>query len=72
MALDKTILQNQIKQAFKDQQSKMTNPDAALDDIAAKLATAFDSYVRSITVNSVPVLTSPSGPVTGSITNTVS
>ena len=72
MSLNKATLHAQIKQAFLDQKNKTDNPDAAIEDIAAKLSTAIDNYVRGINVASVPVLTSPSGPVTGTITNTVS
>jgi poly-gamma-glutamate capsule biosynthesis protein CapA/YwtB (metallophosphatase superfamily) len=72
MPLNKATLKTQIKAAFVAQQNKTDNPDGALDDLATKISDAIDAYVKQMTVTSVPVLTSPSGPVTGTITNTVS
>lgn len=46
MPLDKATLKVKIKQAFKDQATKETNPDAALDDLATKLAGAIDEYIK--------------------------
>jgi hypothetical protein len=43
-----------------------------VDKLAGNLATIIDSYFKSATITSIPVLVSPSGPVTGTITNTIS
>jgi len=73
MALVKTTLTNAIFNAFKSQQSKQQNPDDALKDLADKLATAFDDYIKSGTVNTTVTGSSVSGgPVTGSGTGTIS
>lgn len=71
MALNKVQLKADIKAAFDAQKTKTSDPDAAINDIADKIATAIDNYVKTITITSIPVLTSPAGPVTGTITNTV-
>jgi hypothetical protein len=72
MALNKDTLKGQIKAAFQAQAGKTDNPDAALDDLSDKIAIAIDAYIKSATINNIPVLTSPSGPVTGTITSTIS
>ena len=69
MALNKTLLKTQIKQALEDQRVKEDNPSAALDDLATKLSNAIDSFVKSGTVstsvNTTVTGSSPAGPVTG-------
>jgi hypothetical protein len=73
MALNKATLKTAIKGAFLDELggSPTNDQDAAIDRLAGKIADACDSFVRSATVTSTPILTSPSGPVTGTITNTI-
>jgi hypothetical protein len=74
MALNKAALKSEIKTAFLDELggSPTSDQSAAIDRLAGKIADACDTFVRGATVTSTPVLTSPSGPVTGTITNTVS
>lgn len=72
MSLNRLKLKQDIKTAFDAQKTKTENQDQAIDDLADKIATAVEDYVKSITITSTPNLTSPSGPVTGTITNTVS
>lgn len=60
MALNTPLLKQQIKSAFKAQLAKSENPDAALDDLAQKLADAVHAYVVGATVTvppGVPVTT---------------
>ena len=74
--LVKTTLKNDLKAVFdalKDYDgSAGQSQDEAIDKLAADLANAIDSYIKSATITSVPALTSPAGPVTGTITNTIS
>lgn len=74
--LVKTTLKNDLKAIFdalKDYDgSAGQSQDEAIDKLATDLANAIDSYIKSATITSVPALTSPSGPVTGTITNTIS
>lgn len=72
MSLDKITLKAEIKAAFNDQKGKTENQEAAIDDLAQKITNAVENYVKSITVTSTFALTAPNGPVTGSITNTIS
>lgn len=50
MALVKGTLKTAIEAAFKAQSNKTENPDDALGDLADKLATAIESFVKSGTV----------------------
>ncbi len=70
MALVKDTLKTQIEAAFKAQSSKKDKPEDALADLADKIATAIDSYVKSATVNTAVTGTcaTPAGP--GTITGT--
>ena len=69
MALNKAKLAQDIEKLLKDMETRTEN---AKPEFAQKLANAIDAYVRTITVTSLPILVSPTGPVTGTITNTVS
>jgi hypothetical protein len=51
MALVKETLKAEIKAAFDAQSAKKENPVEALSDLADKLATAFDNYIKSATVS---------------------
>jgi hypothetical protein len=70
--LVKETLKAQLKAAFQAQSAKTDNPEAALEDLAGMIATAVDAYIKSATITNVPVLTSPAGPVSGTITSTIS
>jgi hypothetical protein len=74
MSLNKTQLKNSIQLAFDSQKGKTENQASAINDLAQKIADAVEVYVKSITVTSIPVLTAPpgGGPVTGTITNSIS
>lgn len=80
MTLVKATLKNAIKQAFQDQSTKTDNPAAALDDLADKIATAIDAFVKSGTVTvaiGIPVATagtavSQTGTTTSTGTGTIS
>ena len=54
MALNTPLLKQQIKAAFKAQTTKQDNPDAALDDLAQKIADAVHAYVVGATVTVPP------------------
>lgn len=62
MPLNTPLLKQQIKAAFKAQTTKEEDPDAALDDLAGKIADAVKAYVMAATVT-VPsgVLVSTTG-----------
>jgi len=69
MALNKTALQAAIKAAFMAQSGKTENPEAAIDDLADRIASAIHSYVRGATIVSTPAnvmaaaMSNPAGPV---------
>ena len=67
MALVKETLKTAIFAAFKAQQSKTENPDAALNDIADKLATAIDTYIKSGTVTGTCDTPAGAGTIAGNI-----
>jgi hypothetical protein len=71
--LDKSALSSSIKQAFLDQRSKESDPETAAEDLAGKIATAVEAYVKSLTVVYTAGLVAPSGggPVTGTLTHTI-
>jgi hypothetical protein len=74
MALNKASLKSSIVSAFIDELGGDETQDQsdAVDRLAGKIADAVDTYVKGITVSSTPVLSNSAGPVTGTITNTVS
>jgi hypothetical protein len=63
MALVKEILRTAIEAAFSAQSGKKENPAAALSDLADKLATAIDTYIKSATVSTTVTgaCTTPAG-----------
>lgn len=71
MSLNTLKLKSDIKAAFDAQKNKPDNQQQAIDDLADKIAEAVEYYVKSINVISTPVLSSPSGPVTGTISNEI-
>lgn len=75
MALVKTVLVAAIEAALNKQAGKTAEGDDPKDSVkefAADLADAIDVYIKSGTVNSTVVGTSPSGPVTGTAVGTIS
>lgn len=52
--LNKSTLKSEIKAAFQDQKDKTENPEAALDDLATKIADAIDSYIKGATIVATP------------------
>ena len=68
MPLVKAILETQLEELLKRQAERTANgetAEVARADLAAALADIIDQYVRSATVTTTVVGTSPSGPVTG-------
>lgn len=69
MALNKAQLKASIKAAFVSQAEKTENPEAALDDLAGKIADAIDSYVKGASITATPAnvvaaaLSNAGGPV---------
>ncbi len=74
MALVQSRLKAKIKAAFEAEQSEEVDHNASLDRIADKLATAIIEEIQFLKVNYTTGLVAPSGggPVTGTITHTVS
>ena len=73
MALVKETLKTAIEAVFNANiSSPTTEQTAQINAMSDGITNAIDAYIKSATVTSVPVLTSPSGPVTGTITNTIS
>lgn len=75
MALSKTALKTIIKNALTANVNNTNDPNAAIEALAAAIADAIaqgvDTYVTTATVTNIPALTSPSGPVTGTIATTI-
>lgn len=63
MALNKEILKTQIKDAFISQLDKEQNTLLCIDDLAGKIASAVDVYVRSaiVTTTVTGTCATPSG-----------
>lgn len=74
MALVKETLKAAILAAFAKQAAKTAEGDSpalAAEQLAEDIATAIDAFVKTGTVNSSVVGTSPSGPVTGTAVGTI-
>lgn len=73
MALVKATLKAALINVFK---ANLTNPTdeqtAQINTMADGITNAVDAYIKSATVTSVPALSNSGGPVTGTITNTIS
>jgi len=67
MALIKEILKTAIYAAFKSQITKKENPDAALEDLSDKLATAIDAYIKTGTVTGACITPTGPGTITGAV-----
>lgn len=74
MALVKTVLEDALLTAFKEQMAKTSNPEDAFRALAKSMATAIDAYIKSATVVYSAGLVAPpgGGPVTGVLTHTIS
>lgn len=71
MPLDKSILEQTIKKILTDEKKEEKSSSTSIDKIAAQLATAIDTFVRSglvtTTVTTTGSATAQSGTGTGSI-----
>lgn len=72
MALNKTQLRIQMKAAFEKARQQTENPNDVLDTLVDDLADAFDTYVKTATVNTTVIGTLPNGPVAASGTGNLS
>ena len=74
MPLLKARLKEKIKEAFVAEQSEKVNHNDSLDRISDKLAAAIIEEIQLLKVNYITGLIAPSGggPITGTITHTIS
>ena len=72
MALVKATLESAIFAAFKSQTTKTENPEDALNDLADKLATAIDAFIKSGTVNVTVATTGTAAAQAGTGTGNIS
>lgn len=72
MALLQARLKAKIKAAFEAEQAEEVDHNASLDRISDKLATAIIEEIQFLKINYTAGLVAPNGPVTGTITHTVS
>lgn len=72
MALLQSRLKAKIKAAFEAEQTEQVDHNASLDRISDKLATAIIEEIKFLKVDYTAGLVAPNGPVTGTITHTVS
>ena len=72
MALNKAILAQAIAKAFIDQTAKKENTEAAIQDLATKIADAIDIYVKDLQITYTTGLTASTYSVVGSFTYTLS
>jgi len=72
MPLVKPTLQAQILNLINDLKTREDNQDASNSDMASGLADAIDAYIKTATVTTTIIGTSPAGPVTGTGTGTLS
>lgn len=75
MPFSKSILSAAIKAKLLELRTNTDNPDAAAqqlaDVIADNIGTQLSAMFADAVILNVPVLVSPSGPVTGAITTTI-
>lgn len=71
MALNKNRLKAEIKAAFTAEQEETTDPLAALDRIAEKLANCIVDEIKELNINYTSGLSAPNGPVSGNINATI-
>lgn len=72
MALNVNRLKGLIKAAFEAEQTEEEDHNASLDRISEKLANAIINEIKQATINYQSGLVAPNGPVTGTITHTIS
>lgn len=72
MALSQSRLKQKIKEAFEAAQSEEVDHNIALEQISNNLATAIIEEIQFLRINYTTGLVAPNGPVTGTITHTVS
>jgi hypothetical protein len=65
MPLNKSALEQSIKNAFKSMKDADTDEEQGLNLLCNKLAEAVDTYVRTAQINYITGLTAPNGPVAG-------
>ncbi|MDD2965539.1 MAG: hypothetical protein PHU33_16470 [Bacteroidales bacterium] len=70
--MDKNILKSSIKQAFLDQRNKTDNPEAAIDDLAGKIADAVDVFIKGLVISYTSGLVAGPYPVTGTFNYSLS
>jgi hypothetical protein len=72
--LDKERLKGKIRSAFADEQNETSDYNKSLDNISEKIAQAVIDEVKQAKIQYVSGLISPTsgGPVTGTITHTIS
>ncbi|TDW46570.1 hypothetical protein EV144_106242 [Flavobacterium sp. 270] len=71
MALNKTSLELAIKSLLLEEKSKVQN-DSSIDNIASKLATAIEAFVKSGTVTTTVTTTGSASAQTGTGTGSIS
>jgi hypothetical protein len=67
MALVKETLKTAIEAAFKAQAAKTSQPEAALSDLADRLATALDAFIKSAQVTGTCATPAGAGTIFGTI-----
>jgi hypothetical protein len=67
MALNKNTLKTAIEAAFTAQMNKTENLDSSLSDLAGKIATAIDAFVKSGTVTGTCATPAGAGTINGII-----
>jgi hypothetical protein len=72
MALNKSGLEQSIRNAFKSMKSGDTDEEQGLNTLCSKLAEAVDTYVKTAQINYTAGLSAPNGPVTGVFNGTLS
>jgi hypothetical protein len=65
MPLNKSALEQSIKNAFKSMKDSDTDEEQGLNMLCSKLAEAVDTYVKTAQINYTAGLSAPNGPVTG-------
>lgn len=65
MPLNKSALEQSIKNAFKSMKNSDTDEEQGLDRLCSKLAEAVDTYVRTAQINYIAGLSNSGGAVSG-------
>ncbi|MFH7017190.1 hypothetical protein [Flavobacterium sp. FlaQc-47] len=72
MALNKSLLEQAIKSFLIEEKTKKDDGASSIDNIAAKLATAIDTFVKSGTVTTTVTTTGSASAQTGTGTGSIS